>query len=126
MKKTVLIAEDDKDLLDIYGEILEINGYSVLKAKDGQEAISKFKESLPELVVMDGDMPNVNGFEAFYKIIEFDKKANVVIVTGYSDSHEKSKAMLEKGLISIISKPIGVDMLLDLAKKYSSEIVLKK
>lgn len=126
MKKTILIAEDDKDLLDIYGEILEVNGYRVVKAKNGREAISKFKDNLPELVVMDGDMPNVNGFEAFSEMIEFDKKANVVIVTGYSDFDSKSKEMLEKGLISIISKPIGLDVLLDMAKKYSGEIILKK
>lgn len=47
-----------------------------------------------------------------------DKNAKVVIVTGYSEFELKNKRDLEQGLVSVISKPIGVNMLLGLAKKY--------
>ena len=71
-------------------------------------------------------MPKLDGYEAFSQIIEMDKNAKVVIVTGYSEFELKNKRALEQGLVSVISKPIGVDTLLDLAKKYSNVKNLEK
>ena len=126
MTKTILIVEDDKELLDLYMEILQMNRYNVQTATNGEEAVSKYRQVHPDLVVMDGDMPKLNGYEAFSQIIEIDKNAKVVIITGYSEVELKNKKALEQGLISIISKPIGVNILLDLAKKYSNVKNLKK
>ncbi|MBS3922692.1 MAG: response regulator [Nitrosarchaeum sp.] len=114
----ILIVEDDEELLNLYVEILEINRFNVQTAINGEEAISKYKQIHPDLVVMDGILPKIDGYEAFSQIIEFDKNAKVVIVTGYSEFNAKNKLALEQGLISVISKPIGVDELLNLAKKY--------
>ena len=126
MTKTILIVEDDRELLNLYTEILQMNRYNVQTATNGEEAVSKYRQVHPDLVVMDGDMPKLNGYEAFSQIIEIDKNAKVVIVTGYSEVELKNKKALEQGLISIISKPIGVNTLLDLAKKYSDVKNLKK
>ena len=62
-------------------------------------------------------MPKFDGYEACSQIIEIDKNAKVVIVTGYSEFELKNKRALEQGLVSVISKPIGIDTLLDLVKK---------
>ncbi len=118
MIKTILVVEDDIELLDLYAEILQVNGYNVQTAINGEEAVSKYRQIHPDLVVMDGDMPKLDGYEAFSQIIEIDKNAKVVIITGYSEFELKNKRALEQGLISVISKPIGIDTLLDLAKKY--------
>ncbi len=126
MTKTILIVEDDKELLNLYSEILQMNRYNVQTATNGEEAVAKYRQVQPNLVVMDGDMPKLDGYEAFSQIIEIDKNAKVVIVTGYSEVELKNKKALEQGLISIISKPIGVNTLLDLAKKYSDVKNLKK
>ena len=126
MTKTILIVEDDKELLNLYTEILQMNRYNVQTATNGEEAVSKYRQVHPDLVVMDADMPKLDGYEAFSQIIEIDKNAKVVIVTGYSEVELKNKKALEQGLISIISKPIGVNTLLDLAKKYSNVKNLKK
>jgi len=114
----ILIVEDDEELLNLYVETLEINRFSVQTAIDGEEAIAKYKQIHPDLVVMDGILPKMDGYDAFSQIIEFDKNAKVVIVTGYSEFYEKNKLALKQGLISVISKPIGVEELLNLAKKY--------
>ena len=119
MTKTILVVEDDIELLDLYAEILQVNRYNVQTAINGEEAVSKYRQIHPDLVVMDGNMPKLDGYEAFSQIIEMDKNAKVVIVTGYSEFELKNKRALEQGLVSVISKPIGVDTLLDLAKKYS-------
>ena len=126
MTKTILIAEDDTELLDLYAEILQVNMYNVQTATNGEEAVSKYRQICPDLVVMDGNMPKLDGYEAFSQIIEIDKNAKVVIVTGYSEFEPKNKRALQQGLISVISKPIGIDTLLDLAKKYSDVKNLEK
>ncbi len=125
MGKTVLVVEDDVDLIGIYKEILELHEYNVQTALNGEEGVEKFKQTKPSLVIMDGDMPVLDGYEAFKKIKEIDVDANVVIVTGFSELEPKSQAAIKQGLIKIISKPLGVDELLTLAKKYT-EIKVEK
>ncbi len=119
MGKTVLVVEDDTDLIGIYKEILELHEYDVQTALNGEEGVEKFKQTKPSLVIMDGDMPVLDGYEAFKKIKEIDVDANVVIVTGFSELEPKSQAAIKQGLIKVISKPLGVDELLTLAKKYT-------
>ena len=119
MGKTILIVEDDNDLLGIYKEILELHDYDVQTAINGVEGVEKFKQTKPSLVIMDGDMPILNGFEAFKQIKGIDKNANVIIVTGFSEFTSKSQEAINLGLIKVISKPLGVDELLVLTKKYT-------
>ena len=125
MKKTVLVVEDDNDLLMIYKEILELNKFEVHTAVNGQEGVEKFKEVKPSLVIMDGDMPVLDGYEAFNQIKKLDSNANVVIVTGMAEYEKKNQEAIKRGLIKVITKPLGIDQLVDLAQKYS-EIKLEK
>lgn len=125
MEKIVLVVEDDLDLIGIYREILELHQYKVETALNGKEGVEKFKQIRPSLVIMDGDMPVLDGYDAFNQIKAIDSKANVVIVTGFSEFEAKSQEAIKNGLIKVISKPLGVDELLDLAKKYT-EIKLEK
>ena len=125
MDRTILLVENDIDLIQVYKEILELHEFNVQTALNGEEGVKKFKQTKPSLVIMDGDMPVLNGFEAFKQIKEIDKNANVVIVTGFTEFELKSQEVIKLGLIKVISKPLGVDELLNLAKKYT-EIKLKK
>ena len=119
MGKTVLVVEDDVDLIGIYKEILELHEFNVQIALNGKEGVEKFIEYKPSLVIMNGDMPILDGYQAFKQIKEIDKDANVVIVTGFSEFEPKNIEAIKHGLIKVISKPLGVDELLALAKKYS-------
>jgi DNA-binding NtrC family response regulator len=119
MGRTVLVVEDDEDLIGIYKEILELHEFDVETASNGEEGVKKFKEFNPSLVIMDGDMPILDGYQAFKQIKEVDKNANVIIITGFSEFEPKSQEAIKEGLIKVISKPLGVDELLELAKKYS-------
>jgi len=119
MGGTILVVEDDVDLNGIYKEILELHEFDVDTAVNGEEGVKKFIEKKPSLVIMDGDMPILDGYQAFKQIKEIDTNANVVIVTGFSEFEPKSQEAIKEGLIKVISKPLGVDELLELAKKYS-------
>ncbi|MGY5142981.1 MAG: response regulator [Candidatus Nitrosopumilus sp. bin_32a] len=125
MGRTVLVVEDDVDLIGIYKEILEIHEFDVDTAVNGEEGVKKFIEKKPSLVIMDGDMPVMDGYQAFKQIKEIDTNANVVIVTGFSEFEPKSQEAIKEGLIKVISKPLGVDELLELARKYT-EIKVEK
>jgi two-component system, chemotaxis family, chemotaxis protein CheY len=125
MGRTVLVVEDDVDLIGIYKEILELHEFEVDTAANGEEGVKKFIEIKPSLVIMDGDMPILDGYQAFKQIKKIDVNANVVIVTGFSEFEPKSQEAIKEGLIKVISKPLGVDELLELAKKYS-EIRVKE
>ncbi len=120
MGRTVLVVEDDVDLVGIYKEILELHEFDVDTAANGEEGVKKFIEKKPSLVIMDGDMPILDGYQAFKQIKEIDTNANVVIITGFSEFEPKSQEAIKEGLIKVISKPLGVDELLELAKKYTA------
>jgi DNA-binding NtrC family response regulator len=119
MGRKVLVVEDDVDLVGIYKEILELHEFEVETASNGIEGVQKFIECKPSLVIMDGDMPVLDGYQAFKQIKEIESKANVIIVTGFSEFEPKSQEAIKQGLIKVISKPLGVDELLALAKKYT-------
>jgi len=120
MKKTILIVEDDNDLSEIYKEILELYGFDIQIAINGLEGVKKFKEKKPSLVIMDADMPVLDGYKAFKQIKEIDNNAHVIIVTGFAENELRSVEVIKQGLLKIISKPIGVNELRDLAKKYTN------
>ena len=119
MGRKILVVEDDVDLIGIYKEILELHEFDTITALNGEEGVKKFVEFKPSLVIMDGDMPVLDGYQAFKQIKEVDKNANVIIITGFSEFEPKSQEAIKEGLIKVISKPLGVDELLELATKYT-------
>ncbi len=118
MKGKILVVEDDEDLQNMYAEILESNDYQIETASDGEEGVEKFKEFDPKLVIMDSDMPKLDGYNATLKIKEIDHDATIVLITGYPKVAEGIKEEKRKEFVSIITKPIGMELLLDIAKKY--------
>lgn len=82
--KTILVVEDDKNQLLLYEQELSLEGYNIITAKDGLEAIKKVREQLPDLIIMDITMPKMNGIEAMGKILSEHKKIPVIINTAYS------------------------------------------
>jgi len=119
MAGLILVVEDDLDLQEMYREILIHHGYLVETASNGEEGVTKYKKKKPNLVLMDSDMPKMNGYESFLKIKEFDNNANVVMITGYSERDKRLEESSKLGLKSIITKPVGMDDILELAKKFA-------
>ena len=118
--KTILLVEDDKNQLLLYEQELSLEGYKVITAKDGCEAVKKVKEHTPDLVVMDINMPKMNGIEAIGKILSEHKEIPIIINTAYSSYKDnfmswsadayiiKSSDMKElKGKIKELMRKIG-------------------
>ncbi|MDK2885912.1 MAG: hypothetical protein PWP54_470 [Thermosipho sp. (in: thermotogales)] len=87
-KKRILVVEDEDNMRLLIKEELEESGYVVDEAKNGGEAIKKFKEKEYDLVTVDIEMPGMNGLEVAGKIREIKKDAKIIILTAYS--HYKS------------------------------------
>lgn len=81
--KTILVVEDDKNQLLLYKQELSLEGYKVIAAKDGLEAVQKVKEQVPDLIVMDINMPKMNGIESMSRILS-EQKIPIIINTAYS------------------------------------------
>jgi two-component system alkaline phosphatase synthesis response regulator PhoP len=110
--KRILIADDEQDILEIMTYNLQLHGYEVACAKDGDEAIQKAKEFKPELIILDIMMPKKNGIEVC-KILRSQPTFNdtiIIFLTALNDelSHVKG---LEFGADDYISKPISPKIL---------------
>ena len=82
--KNILVVEDEENLRYMYDQELTKEGYSVTVAGDGKEALTKIEENLPDLVVLDIRMPNMDGLEALGNIVQHHKKVPVIINTAHA------------------------------------------
>ena len=111
--KKILIADDEPDILEIIQFNLQIEGYEVLTAKNGDEAFEKSKKFLPDLVMLDIMMPGKNGIEVcsmLRKLPSF-KETLIIFLTAMSDENTEIKG-LESGADDYITKPISPKVLL--------------
>jgi DNA-binding response OmpR family regulator len=84
----VLCVDDDANLLRLYEEELTEEGYKVVVAKDGREAIRKFEKESPQIVVMDIRMPVMDGIEALTALLGKDRQIPVILNTAFPQYRE--------------------------------------
>lgn len=107
----ILYADDDSDTQEIIKDILTKEGYEVIIAKDGNEALNLAKVNKPDLIALDYLMPGLNG-EEVCKFLKMDAETQhipVIMVTAYPSEKEKG---LGAGAVDFITKPIGKTELL--------------
>ena len=107
MQKTILVVDDSPMIRRIVGQILSQCGHQVLLAENGQQGYDMAKEHVPDLVVMDIEMPVMDGIEATNRI-KFDPKTNhipVIIFTSLG-SEEDIKHAQDAGGQGFLNKPI--------------------
>lgn len=110
--KKILIADDEPDILEILSYNLSKEGYEVITAKDGEEALQKAKLFKPELIMLDVMMPNKNGMEVC-KLLRSQpafQETLIVFLTALSDEISHIKG-LEYGADDYISKPVSPKIL---------------
>jgi DNA-binding NtrC family response regulator len=111
MTSTILIAEDESLLRTILTGLFESEGYRVVAAANGREALERFGAETVDLVVTDIRMPEVEGLELLDRLKEIDPEALVIIMTAFS-SVESAVAALRKGAYDYVVKPFINDDLL--------------
>lgn len=109
-KMTILTADDDPQLLRLVTRNLQLEGYEVLSASDGQQALEQIEAKIPDLVLLDVMMPKMDGFTVCHRVREFST-VPIIIVTARGQDQDKVRG-LDLGADDYLTKPFSVDELL--------------
>ena len=103
----VLLVDDDPDLVDMYKEVLAPLQYRISTASNGEEAVVKAFEEIPDLIILDIIMPKMNGYEVLGRLKQNKRTCNipVIILTGYGLDQDKLDYFL-KGSMPALRKPV--------------------
>lgn len=118
MAKTILIVEDEQNLVELLKFRLEANGYKVETAFDGVEGLSKIDKLKPDLVILDIMMPKMHGYEVCRRAKKDEKTKNIpiIILTARTQNRDMEQAKAT-GADFFISKPFEPADLLEEIKK---------
>ncbi|RUM74719.1 MAG: DNA-binding response regulator [Sulfurovum sp.] len=117
----LLYIEDDKDIQEIYLNLLQEYVGEILCANDGEEGYEKYLLFKPDIILLDINMPKVDGLTLAKKIREVDKDVKIIITTSYSE-REKLLQAIELYLVKYILKPIEPDELKNAMNKAIKEL----
>ncbi len=107
---TVLVVDDDPDILLTVEQILQSEGYTVLSARNGQEALNRLDVERPGVIILDLMMPVMDGFEFRRRLLEHPASATpVIVVSADRDLARKAEALRVHGYLG---KPFDLDDLL--------------
>lgn len=116
-KQTILVVDDEQDLLDLIEYNLRQEGYNVLKAENGADGIQMAKEHMPDLVLLDIMMPQMDGIEVCDRMREDSTLSHIPIIFLTARSDEKTEIEgLNKGADDFITKPISTTKLVSRIK----------
>jgi CheY-like chemotaxis protein len=123
----ILIAEDNPVNRELLRELLETRGYSVTEACDGQEALRRIEESQPDILLLDLDMPVLDGFATVQRIRENPAIASlpVLAVTAYAMQGDRER-VLSSGFDGYLSKPIQSKLLFEALDRFLGNQAAKK
>jgi CheY-like chemotaxis protein len=115
---TVLAVDDESTVLALARDVLEMHGYKVLTARNGEEALRVFREhrDTVSLVLLDLTMPVMGGVECFRKMKELDPAVRVVISSGFS-SESTAAEVLREGALDYLQKPYDIEHLARIVAK---------
>ncbi len=114
-KPTLLVAEDNESNYFLISSMLE-DDYNLIHAWNGREAVDMYAEHKPDLILMDINMPLMDGYEATKRIRQQSADVPVIAVTAYAFSSDRTRIM-ENGFNSYISKPVNPDRLMSEIKR---------
>src|SRR5579864_4174244 len=109
-KTTILAADDDPQLLRLVTRNLQLEGYEVRAASDGQQALELIEQQVPDLVLLDVMMPRIDGFTLCHRVREFSS-VPIIMVTARGQDQDKVRG-LDLGADDYLTKPFSVDELL--------------
>ena len=111
-KKKILIADDEDEFRDLLKIILEGKGFQVCSVHDGEEALKAYKKEPPDVVLLDINMPKMNGIDTLKTVRNYDRTLPIFMLTAFSDS-EWIEAAKESGASGFIVKTDDLQKAID-------------
>lgn len=117
----ILIVEDNDLNLKLFKDLLEAHGHTTFDTKDGHEAIRLAQEEMPELILMDIQLPEISGLEITKRLKNDDelKHIPIIAVTAFAMKDDEEK-ILSAGCEAYISKPISIAPFLETVERFLS------
>lgn len=109
MKPTILIVDDEKEICELFQDVLTQEGYKVFTATNGVEAISLGKQNRLDLALLDIKMPGMDGIETFQELRKFKKDLEVIVLTGHGTLNTAKEAM-KLGAYDFLTKPVDLGL----------------
>jgi two-component system chemotaxis response regulator CheY len=114
LQQKILIVDDEKILTELVFEALHREGFfNIEKACNGEEGFEKYKSFSPDLVLMDIEMPVMDGYESSSRIKSFDPEAKIMVITGNAYDDRARRTLSEGIAFKVLEKPLR---LLDLRR----------
>lgn len=122
MKRTILLIEDNEQNMYLATFLLERNGFTVLQSNDGRLGIDRALDSNPDLILLDIQLPSMDGYTVARKIREIDSLSDtpIVAVTSYAMPGDREKT-IEAGCNGYIEKPINPDTFVQEVERFFQE-----
>jgi len=110
----IMIVDDEQDIVIIIGKVLKKSGYGVITAADGLECLKKLETELPDLILLDNVMPNMDGKTVLLKLKASKRTANipVIMITTLVDQEHITSAQ-KGGAVEYIVKPFDYTVMLE-------------
>ena len=121
MTKTILIVEDDQKNMTLFRDLLQVSGYKTAEATDGKQGVQLAKATNPDLILMDIQMPEMDGLEAT-RILKAEATTSNIPVIALSSHAMKGdeEKTLQAGFDGYLAKPVDIKELLKAVAKYLS------
>lgn len=119
MSKTVLIVEDNELNMKLFHDLLDSQGYRTLQTRDGLQAVTLARDHMPDLILMDIQLPEISGLEVtkWLKDDELLAHIPIIAVTAFAMKGDEER-IRQGGCEAYISKPISVMHFLETVRKY--------
>ena len=119
-RRLILVADDHEDTRLLFRTVLEVRGYSVIEAADGEETVRTAESARPDLILMDGSLPRLSGVDATRRIrgSEHIGHVPIVFISGHAGAAIRALAR-EAGCNEYLVKPFDLAQLDDVLEKYS-------
>ncbi|MGD9817523.1 MAG: response regulator [Desulfomonilaceae bacterium] len=121
----ILVVDDDEAALGYLTELLSLNGFNPVTSTSGEEALAKFSESKPDIVLTDIQMPGIDGMKLLKTVRELDDITPVIMITGHGEVDNAIKA-LRLGAYDFLLKPINTEILISTLEKANEHCRLKR
>jgi CheY-like chemotaxis protein len=127
MKLKALIIEDNEQNMYMLSFLLEKNNYEVIQAFNGLDGIKAAKENLPDVILLDIQLPEMDGYHVAQELIKCDdlRHIPIVAVTSHAMVGDREKA-IESGATGYIEKPVDPDNFIQRMESYFSDELLQK
>jgi CheY-like chemotaxis protein len=106
---TILVVDDEREVVDLVRMVLEIDGHNVLAAEDGEQALARTAAVLPDLILLDVRMPKMSGLTVLKHLHEDPLTTDIpVIMLSVVTTHPEVRTALQRGAVAYLPKPFEI------------------